>query len=201
MSRSLDSSTATALAGSTVYALNLVTMDFPDGDLNLHTGYGEITVNSVTYTGAGNLGQVSEIEETTDLRATGITLSLSGVPSELLSKVLSENIRNRAIRVYFCTCDENHTIIGSPILIFDGKMDTMSIDDQGTTSVIQVTAESRLIDLGRPRTQVYTDEFQRTIDSDDNSLEYLADLANKSNSFNWGGPAPSFVLKSRSVRT
>lgn len=201
MSRGLHSSTATALEQPVVYALNLVYMNFPGGALRLHTGYGTISFGGNDFTGAGNLGQISEIEETTDLRAAGISLALSGVPSELLSKVLSENIRNRDIKIWFCTCDDQMQIVGTAILVFDGKMDTMAIDDQGQTSSIQVTAESRLIDLARPRTQVYTDEFQRTIDATDNGLEYLADLANKANSFNWGGPSPSFVLKSRSVRT
>ena len=186
MSRDLDSETLSALDESVIYAVNFVEMLFPDGALRLHTGIGNRIFLGETYTGAGNLGQISEIEETTELRAAGIDLSLSGVPSELLSKVLTENIRNKSIKIWFCVCDSNFEIIGDEILVFAGTMDTLAIDDQGQTSSIRVTAESRMIDLSRPRTQVYTDEFQRTIDATDASHEYLADLANKSNGFKWG---------------
>lgn len=186
MSRPINSLTAEALADPVIYAINFVEMAFPGGFLRLHTGVGTISFGGQDYTGAGNLGQISEIEETTELRAVGINLSLSGVPSELLSKVLTENIRNKNIKIWFCLCNSNFQIIGDSILIFDGTMDTLAISDQGGTSTIQVTAESRIIDLSRPRTQVYTDEFQRTIYATDKSHEYLADLANKANGFKWG---------------
>lgn len=186
MTRGVDTDTGTALNSSYFIAANFVKMDFPAGALRLWTGVGTVTFLSESYVGTGNLGQISEIEETMDLRAAGISLSLSGIPSELLSKVLQENIRNRSIKVWFAVLDSELEIEGDEILVFDGTMDTLSIDDQGESSVIQVTAESRMIDLGRPRTQVYTDEFQRTIDATDNSLEYLADLANKANGFRWG---------------
>ena len=58
-------------------------------------------------------------------------------------------------------------------------MDLMSIDDSGDTANINVTAESRLIDLDRTRERRYTSEDQKIDFPNDKGLEFIADLQDK----------------------
>lgn len=63
--------------------------EFSTGFLRLWSGLGTISWDSKTWTGAGNLLAVSEITETTEVRAVGITCQLSGMPSSLISTALA----------------------------------------------------------------------------------------------------------------
>jgi hypothetical protein len=58
-------------------------------------------------------------------------------------------------------------------------MDVMGIEDSGDTANINVTAESRLIDLERSRERRYTSEDQKINYPNDKGLEFIADLQDK----------------------
>jgi hypothetical protein len=55
-------------------------------------------------------------------------------------------------------------------------MDVMTIEDAGATANINVTAESRLIDLDRSRARRFTSEDQKIDYPDDKGLEMVASL-------------------------
>ena len=55
-------------------------------------------------------------------------------------------------------------------------MDVMTLQESGETCTIALTAESRLIDLERPRVRRYTAEDQKLIDSDDSGLDFINSL-------------------------
>ena len=81
MTRVLTTNISNELDNETVKAFFAVKIEFPSGTLRMWTGLGEATISSETYTGLGNLIGVSRVEESEELKATGIELSLSGVPS------------------------------------------------------------------------------------------------------------------------
>ncbi len=198
MSRDLDLGTIEAISKEVVYPFFAVELMF-DGDevLRMWTGQGTLVLNDGTqWIGAGNLLDVSSIEETAEMSVKGATLTLSGVPSEVLSLALREPYQGRVCNIYFGTfyndqlLQEDGAYIlfqdGSRISIksgekgfnqlFSGYMDQMNIDDSAETSTIELKIENRLIDLERARVARYTKFYQKSVYPDDDGLNFVEDL-------------------------
>lgn len=101
MSRTVSSALLTALAQANVRPFYAVEMLFDGGAVRLWTGYGEYAINGDVYIGAGNLLSIEGLAEVADLSARAVTISLSGVVSEIVSLALQEPYQRRRCRVYF----------------------------------------------------------------------------------------------------
>ncbi len=183
MSRGLTAGFLTAADAGTVYPAILASFDFSGADINVWTGIGDLLWNGTTFSGIGDLGGVSAIEESEETRANGLSFTLNGISSAMVSSILSEDYRNRTCTVYlalFASLTATAPIT-SPATMFVGRMDQAILDDDGDTATINLTAESRLIDLQRARERRYTDEDQRANPSytADLGLQYVAGLQDK----------------------
>lgn len=174
-----------------------------DDPLYFWTGLGELTLGGVTYTGAGNLLNVSTISETGDIRAANATVTLSGIPSSMLSLALQTKYHGRLAKIKFglTSLDQDFLLTeGGDLLLqenggeisvsfgdatvlstlFVGYMDQMSIDEGPDTSAIALSLESKLVDLERPRIIRYTSEAQAirfpNLPYADKAFEFVNDL-------------------------
>ena len=179
MSRSLTSAMESAVTADLVRPITLVQCAFDTGNLNLWSGIGDLTVSGVDYVGAGSLLSIGEIAETSELSANGITVTLSGVTSPLLSKARDEDYQGRELKVLLGAMDAVNGVISNPVVVFSGFMDTMVINDGGETSTIQVTVENRLIEFERTRVRRYTAEDQKIDFPTDKGLEFVAEMEEK----------------------
>mgnify|MGYP003651599271 CR=1 FL=1 len=153
------------------------------GPLYLWTGVGEIEIDGNTYTGAGSFLSISEIKETADISAAGVTLGLSGLPPSLISLALVAQYSGRICKIRF-------GVQGSPNIItmlFIGYMDEMNISEGSETTTISIAVESKLIDLDRPRIQRYTSESQKSRYAGDLAFDFIPDLQDKP--LSWGRKA------------
>jgi hypothetical protein len=175
----LASTTAPQLAPFTA-----TRMDFDSGTVCYWTGYGVITIDGNGYQGIGTLGSISAIEETEDLSARGITLQLSGIPSALVALALTEDYQGRTASVMFGALNESTGAVIESITVFAGRMDVMTITDDGSTAVINFSVENKLVDFQRTRESRYTHEEQLRRYPGDNGLEYVAGLQDKT--IYWG---------------
>lgn len=174
MTRSTPASLLTALSQPEVQPFYAVEMDFDSAPVRFWTGYGDRTIGGETYLGTGNLLSISGLEEVSDLSAKRITLQLSGVPASLVSLALQEPYQNRECKVYFGTTDTS-----TPIEVFSGLMDVMTIEDSGDTSTISLTVESKLVRLEKASNWRYTDGSQKSRYPSDTFFSYLADLQDR----------------------
>ena len=174
MSRTVPADLLTALSQSEVHPFYAVEMDFDTAPLRFWTGYGDKTIFTNTYTGTGSLLSISGLEEANDLSAKGVTLQLSGVPTEIVSLALQEPYQRRDCKIYFGTTDTS-----APIEVFSGLMDKMTIEDSGDSSVIQLTVESKLLRLNKASNWRYTQESHKSRHSGDTFFSYVTDLQNK----------------------
>lgn len=178
MSRELQSSITSALNNEVVQPYLAVDLAFDGGNLRLWTGVGDLTIDGNTYTGAGTLLSISNIEETAEIAAKGATLVLSGIPSSILSSALTEPYQGRLCAVHFGIVDGNSSEI------FEGFMDQMVIDEGPETCTVTLTVENRLVDLERPRVLRFTDQSQQARLSrlgvtTDKGLQFVDSLQNK----------------------
>lgn len=191
----------------TFYAIEL---EFDTTPMYLWTGIGDLVVDAKTYRGVGKFINISEIQEGADLSAKGATVSLSGIPSDMLTMALDEEYQGRKcyIRFGFTNIalgdeslllteggEEITTEAGEPIdvsisttdVLFDlftGYIDQMNIDEGPDTSTISISVESKLIDLERPRARRYTDADQRSRFPGDKAFEFVARLQKET--LTWG---------------
>ena len=174
MSRTVPAALLTALAQPQVEPFYAVKMAFDNGTVRLWTGYGDRTINSETYVGAGSLLNIQGLGEVADLSAKAITISLSGVAAALVSLALQEPYQRRVCRVYFGAVD-----VSDVIEVFSGQLNTMSIEDSGEASTIAVVVDSKLVELERASNRRYTRESQRSRYSDDTFFNYVAKLQDR----------------------
>ena len=157
-------------------------LEFDSGTLRVWNGYGNLTIDGDTYTGGGAIIKVSAIEETAEIGAKGITMTLDGISASILSTALSENYQYRIANIYIGAITSGTV---SSYKVFSGRMDVMSITEDGDSCTVTMTAESRLIDLERPRLRRWTSEDQKGLDATDKGFEFVNSLQEAS--IKWGG--------------
>ena len=172
------------------------------------TGTGDTTIDGITYIGTGTLMQISSIKETAEIQAAGATLTISGIPADLLSLALSVPYQGRIGKIKFGLIDadgdllelesafnilaESGIDIGlegvdqSNVLVdmFVGYMDQMNINEGADTATISLSLESKLLDLDRPVIRRYNNESQKALFPNDKAFEFLNDLQGKD--LSWG---------------
>jgi hypothetical protein len=168
----------TEVSASQLSPILLASLSFAT-PVHIWTGYGTITVGSTAYLGIGTLGSISPVEETTDLAARGISMQLSGVPTAMLAVALTENYQGRECSVLFGALQASGALVSSPVTIFSGRMDVMSINDDGQNATIGMSAENKLVDFRRPREVRYTDQEQKNLFPSDKGLEFVTAIQEK----------------------
>jgi hypothetical protein len=176
--RSLSNDMTTQVSASQLAPIILASLSFST-PVNIWSGYGTITYNSTGYLGIGTLGTISPIEETTDLAARGITMQLSGVPTAQIAIALTENYQGRECSILFAAMASDGTLVSTPVTVFAGRMDVMTINDDGEQAIIGMTAENKLVDFRRPREVRYTDEEQKALFPSDKGLEFVNSIQEK----------------------
>lgn len=177
MARSLPAALATEFGKDQLELFYAVELGFSSGTLRFWTGYGELTADGEEWTGSGLVMSISSSQENTDLSANGLSLTFSGLNTTVVSFVLNENYRGRIAKVYVGALVDN--VPTDLYQIWSGRMDTMTIVEDGNTATVQINVENTLIDLERPRLRLYTDEEQKTRYPNDNSLSKVAGLQNR----------------------
>jgi hypothetical protein len=176
--RSLSNDMTTQVSASQLAPIILASLSFST-PVNLWSRYGTITYNGTGYLGIGTLGTISPVEETTDLAARGITMQLSGVPTAQIAIALTENYQGRECSILFAAMASDGTLVSTPVTVFAGRMDVMTINDDGEQAIIGMSAENKLVDFRRPREVRYTDEEQKALFPTDKGLEFVNAIQEK----------------------
>ena len=158
-------------------------------ELNVWTGMGDLTYDSETYTGLGDLLSISEIKETSDVSATGINVALTGVKSSLIAVAKNHEYQGRELTVRLGAFDDSGSLIADPVIIFSGFMDTMTIAEAGEYSTITIAVENKLVAFERSRVRRYTAEDQKIDHPTDKGFEYVTSIVEKE--ILWGRPTYS----------
>ncbi len=189
MARGLTSGVVTASGAPAVNLALLVEAEFSEGPIRMWTGIGAFVWGGKTFEGVGQFLGLSGVEETVQLAATGVTLSLSAIPSALVSLAYGQYVQGRPARVWLAFFSDAVELIADPVLIFAGRMDAVGDEDDGASATITVRAESNLADLKRINEQRLTDADHQRRFPGDKSLRFVKDLQNKP--VIWGKPDPS----------
>lgn len=174
MSRTVPAAILTALAQPEVEPFYAVEIDLDSGPLRLWTGYGDRTIESNTYTGGGTLMTIEGLEEVADLSAKNITLTLSGMPAEVISLALQEPYQRRKVRVLWGVRN-----VSDFVEVFSGSLNQMVIEDSAESGTISVTVDSKLVELERASNRRYTSESHKARYPSDTFFDFVAKIQDK----------------------
>ena len=163
-----------------------VKAEFDTDTIRLWTGIDDITVDGETYTGAGSLLGVGDIEDTMEVKSTNCTFTLSGMDKTVLDLALSEDIQNRKITMLMGYLSGGGNVSAGEIVLFSGRMTNLTISDDTNGMTVAINAENRLVDLNRPCNLRYTQQSQQIISSGDTGFKYVMAIQDKP--VEWGKP-------------
>lgn len=153
--------------------------------LRLWSGYGSLSWDGKTWTGAGHLLGLSPLGENAELRAEGFTVSLSGMTPEAVARALAEVRSGKPGRIWIGLLDAAGAVIANPYLIQEGRFDTATLVDPGDAPLdISAAYEGELIDLERSRERRWTPEDQALDHPGDRGFDMVAQLQDAA--FVWG---------------
>ncbi len=143
-SRAIDPNTKAAAAAPLIHPVLFVKLEFDGGDVNMHTELGDIIFGGDTYTGIGKLGGISGMEENSDLSRTPISLSLSGIPNDLVSILLGEQYQGRTATIFLGYLDLTGAFNISTITTEDGAT-SYTAEDGSTLYTIESGAANVMV--------------------------------------------------------
>jgi hypothetical protein len=118
------------------YDIAVDTPTAPDGGIN-------------TYTAQGDFIGFSTIAEDFDVKVGKLSVYLSGVTS-LINDFVDQEVAGRRVTVYRCFLDiTDGSVVGTPVLLFDGQIQGVSISETSRTCSITVDVSSLFADFER----------------------------------------------------
>ena len=172
--------------------------EFDTSTIRLWTGTEDLTISGATYTGAGSLLNISDVEETQELKSSGLSITLSGMDATVLDYALTENYQNRPITLFlgYLSGSTNETV--GTLTLFKGRMISMTVNDTPDGANISLDCENRLVDLNRPSNFRYTKDSQEFLHSGDKGFDRVASLQDKE--IIWGQKSEESINRSADNR-
>ena len=158
----------------------LLLFDLPEGMFGFWGGYGPLTVNGITYVGAGSLIEISPLNLGTDLAASPITVRLRAVPeTELTPDVLATiddyAYKNRPAHLTLAYFDRVTGAIVTAIQWWQGFIDLIEHEQTvGAEYALVAHLEPQSLDHSRLGYRMRSDTDQRLIDPADRFFEHAA---------------------------
>lgn len=183
MSRDLTAGMVTASTGEVFRPFVAVELHFSTGFLRLNSTDRTLTFNtgaspSDDFLGAGQMGTMSVVEESAELKNYSIDMELRGIPNDLIAAALGSDYQGRPARIWLGMMDVDFSVISDPTIVFDGLMDSMSAE-LGETATITLRAQSRLARWEQPPQSRYTNEEQQNLFPGDLGLQFMPQMVEK----------------------
>jgi hypothetical protein len=178
-SRDINSATITASQASLTHPVLFLKLEFDGGDVNMHTELGDLTFGGDTYTGVGILGAVSSADEVSDLSLAQITVTLSGLPNDLVSIAFEQQYQGRLGTMFLGYLDlTTRTLVDTPAIIYRGIMDTMDFQQDASFS-ITLSIGNRFSAWNNPQIRRYNNADQQSRYPGDKGLQFIEQSSNK----------------------
>lgn len=184
MSRDATQAILEALNAQQLRPAMLFEGEFASGWVRIWTGTFDLNWDDKLWIGAGALIGLGPLEDTTDIVASGTTVSLSGVPLDLIALAIQEARQGKPGRIWLALLTEEQEVIADPLQAFSGRLDVPQISEDGATCTITLSYESRLIDLGSARNWRYTHESQQALYPGDMGFEHVTSIQDRE--ITWG---------------
>lgn len=186
-----------AMKSGRIQAANLCELDFSFGTERYWTGLTPLEHEGRTWSGVGNLGTISRLEASQDLRANGLQLAIKvpferGNPVPRFKNLRASEYKNRQARVIVAFFNEGFARV---IHVLERRyfMDVLDYEINPTESaLLTLKIESELMAGGRRSVRRWTDVQQRDTYPGDLSFQAL-NYISSGVEVRWGTEGALFV--------
>lgn len=172
--------TIAAHSGEQVRLVHLLELelDDPTGTLRLTDAPIDLVHDGETYTRAGHLLGVGDIEETAALLVNNITVTLAGVDQALTALVLAEDYIDRVLRVHRGLLHSNRQELAEAFVIFEGRVNrpALSEDPEDGSSTVALEASSAWVDFERTPGRTTNHDQQQQYFPGDLGFEFASEI-------------------------
>jgi hypothetical protein len=189
--RGLSAAYLTELLQSRNQPCYLVQAQFDDISYYLTDAWRDIVWNGATWVANGQFLDFDGLTETYDMQIPRVTVSVSAVDQSWIAIGLSKPYLGRPLRIYKALIDYTQAVITSPGLIFEGRMDGFTIQDDPMAGKCQLVMEvsSQWADFQRMPGRHTNHQDEQIFFPGDDGFKFVAGLANLN--LTWGGGSGS----------
>lgn len=175
----LDANQQTELEKPVTRVVYFVELQLSTGTQRISTFNQPITWGGNTWSGFGQLVNMSQVQEEEGSEAKNINLTIVAAESSWLALAIGpvEEYRGRPVKIYMCPLDTSFQLVGTPVQVWRGTMDTVvvSIDENGEGGV-NVKCETSAFSLKRRPVFRVNAAQQKQKYPTDTGFDYLTDL-------------------------
>ena len=182
MTRSLTAGVIAELATNKLNPVELIYLGISTGTYYTDH-FSNLTFNGNTYTSSSLFLGSSEVQETADVSVNNLTLKFSGADTTIISLLLNNDYMNKPANLYRGFLDDTGTLIADPFLLFEGRIANFSLEENATTSSINIIIASHWADFEKVQGRRTSENSQKLLFSTDKGMEFASQTAQK---IKWG---------------
>lgn len=173
MTRSLNGSLTTELATDKLNPVDLIYIGVSTG-YYYTDHYKDITYNSNTYLASSLFLGMNEVNESSELGVSSLTLKFTGADQTIISLLLNNDYMDKTVNVYRAFLDQSQVVINYPFLLFEGRIENFNIEETDTTSEILISVASHWADFEKVRNRRTNTNSQKLFFTSDKGFNYAS---------------------------
>ena len=182
MPRSLNASLISELATNKLNPVELIYLGISTGTYYTDH-YKDLSYDGNTYTASSLFLGSSEVQETVDVSVNTLSLKFSGADTTIIALLLNNNYMNKPAKVYRGFLDDSQALIVDPFLLFDGRISSFTLEENATTSSVNVIISSHWADFEKISGRRTAENSQKLYFPNDKGMEFASKTAQK---IKWG---------------
>ena len=192
MPRDLPSAIKTELAKNALAFADLVELHFDPIQKLTNAQVGLVATTPTggslgSYASNGKLLSFDLVQETGEAKVNQINISLSGTSNTFTDLFLNNPYVDKRVVIYRVFLDDQLQIIDNPVMMFDGEIQTFSINETGETSTIIVSSASVFYEFEKTNGRRTNETSQKGFFPSDNGFNFSGLTIND---ILWGKPSP-----------
>jgi len=182
MTRSLSASLISELETNKLNPVELVYLGISTGTYYTDH-YKNLTFDGNTYTASSLFLGSSEVQENADVAVNTLSLKFSGADTTIISLLLNNNYMNKPAKVYRGFLNDSQALIADPFLLFDGRISSFTLEENETTSSVNIIIASHWADFEKTSGRRTAENSQKIYFPNDKGMEFASKTAQR---IKWG---------------
>ena len=173
MARSLTSAVKTELATNKLNPVTLVYLGIASGS-RYTDHYKDISYDGNTYTASSLLLGVSDVSESSEVAVDSVTVAFTGADQTIISLLLNNDYMDKEAEIYKGFLNSSQALISDPMLLFKGRIESFSIEEDATNSQVSISIASHWSDFEKQKGRKTNTNSQQLFFSGDVGFDYAS---------------------------
>ena len=171
MARGLTSGVKSELATNKINPVNLIYINVGGGQ-RFTDHYKDITYDGNTYLASSLFLGLSEVSESPEVSVDSITIAFTGADQTIISLLLNNEYMDKEAEIYKGFLNTAQTIIADPFLLFKGRIESFSLEEDENSSTLSISISSHWADFERTQGRSTNNNSQQLHFSTDLGFDY-----------------------------